>query len=160
MARQLATVLLPLPPFIVATVMICLMVPLLLTSVWRIGCKQCQRIFALDASRVGGLASTDDRFPIGNGSIFRTNGGFSGRSAAAAVCRYNGLEHIKRLPPHLTGGLAVDRNVQDVSGAERLALPIDIESHAVVCRGADHPDGQTPPTHDQRLICFDVVGIF
>src|SRR6187397_2657748 len=38
-----------------------------------------------------------------------------GRSAAAAGRRYNGLEHIKRLNAHLTVGLAIDGNVQDVS---------------------------------------------
>ena len=47
-ARQLAKVLLPLPPFIVATVIICLIshLPFRLISVWRIACNQCYRIFS------------------------------------------------------------------------------------------------------------------
>src|SRR4029079_2120724 len=84
----------------------------------------------------------------------------SGGSALAAGCRYNGFAHIKRLHANLTGALAGGGHAPHTSRAKLLAFPVDIESHAFVCRRADQPDGQTPIPHNQRLVCFGGVGDF
>src|SRR5262245_53133001 len=158
-ARQLATVLLPLPPFIVATVMICLMVSLPLEASGESVANDANGFLACTPR--GSIASRPQAtaFPVGKRSFplkFRT----SGRSAATTGRRYDGLEHIKRLHANLTVGLVIGSNAYDISSAELLALSVDIERNAVVRRSADQPDGQAASTYDQRLIYFDVVGIF
>src|SRR6185503_5914713 len=93
---------------------------------------------------------SEQRRPLSHreGSFFRPYSGFSGRSAVSAGRRYHGLEHVKRLHANLAVGSVIGGNVQDVSRTKLLALPIDVESHTVVRRGADQPDGKAPPAHD------------